>query len=64
MTYRTVLPEGILTSSTIACVFASGSRVLKLTATIAIKQTGAPIRPNHKWSIPRIGGWPMNAGAT
>ena len=58
MTYRTVFPEGILTSSTIAFVFASGSGVIKLTTTIEIKQTGAPIRPNLKWSIPSHGGYP------
>ena len=40
------LPAGTLTSSTILCVAALGSEVIKLTTTIATKLTAEPKIPN------------------
>ena len=47
------LPDGILTSSTILCVAAFGSDVIKLTTTIDTKLTAEPKIPNVNCVIPK-----------
>ena len=47
------LPDGTLTSSTILCVAALGSEVIKLTTTIDTKLTAEPKIPNVNYVIPK-----------
>ena len=57
---RTDSPFGIRVESTMSCVSLSGSAVMRLTTTMAIRLTGMPMIPNRRWSMPIHGSMPAN----
>ena len=57
---RTDEPAGTRVASTMSWVSLSGSAVIRLTTTMAIRLTGIPMIPNLRWSMPIHGSMPAN----